>query len=94
MINETQQAALAAANRILACENVLDAFGHVSVRHLTDLLRFHLPRSLAPGLVTGRPHRIRQLRNRQVSGRIVLLPSETPNVAAQPAACAVPNPGA
>jgi NADPH2:quinone reductase len=29
---------------------------------------------------------LRQLRNRQVSGRIVLLPSETPNVSAQPAA--------
>jgi NADPH2:quinone reductase len=29
---------------------------------------------------------LRQLRNRQVSGRIVLLPTETPNVAAQPAA--------
>lgn len=52
MIDETPQAALAAANRILARENVLDAFGHVSVRHPDDPLRFYLSRSLPPELVT------------------------------------------
>lgn len=52
MIDGSQQAALAAANRILASENVLDAFGHVSVRHPNDPLRFYLSRSLAPELVT------------------------------------------
>jgi ribulose-5-phosphate 4-epimerase/fuculose-1-phosphate aldolase len=52
MNHETPQAALAAANRILALENVLDAFGHVSVRHPHDPLRFYLSRSLAPELVT------------------------------------------
>jgi ribulose-5-phosphate 4-epimerase/fuculose-1-phosphate aldolase len=46
------QASLATANRILANEGVLDAFGHVSVRHPTDPSRFYLARSLAPELVT------------------------------------------
>lgn len=46
------QAALATANRILAREGVLDAFGHVSLRHPTDPARFSLARSLAPELVT------------------------------------------
>jgi len=54
MSDETPQAALAAANRILAHENVLDAFGHVSVRHPNDPLRFYLARSLPPELVTER----------------------------------------
>ncbi len=40
------------ANRILAHEDVLDAYGHVSVRHPTDPGRFFLSRSLAPELVT------------------------------------------
>jgi len=52
MIDETPQAALAAANRILAHENVLDAFGHVSVRHPEKPDHFYLSRSLAPELVT------------------------------------------
>jgi ribulose-5-phosphate 4-epimerase/fuculose-1-phosphate aldolase len=43
---------LVAANRILAREGVLDGFGHVSVRHRTDPVRFFLARSMAPGLVT------------------------------------------
>ena len=51
MIDETPQAALAAANRILAHENVLDAFGHVSVRHPEKPDHFYLSRSLAPELV-------------------------------------------
>jgi ribulose-5-phosphate 4-epimerase/fuculose-1-phosphate aldolase len=49
---ETPQAALATANRILAREGVLDAFGHVSLRHPTDPARFYLARSLAPEAVT------------------------------------------
>jgi ribulose-5-phosphate 4-epimerase/fuculose-1-phosphate aldolase len=46
------KASLATANRILAHEGVLDAFGHVSVRHPTDSSRFYLARSLAPELVS------------------------------------------
>lgn len=42
----------AAANRILAYEGVLDAFGHVSVRHPDDPGRYLLSRSRAPELVT------------------------------------------
>jgi ribulose-5-phosphate 4-epimerase/fuculose-1-phosphate aldolase len=43
---------LVAANRILAQEGVVDAFGHVSARHNRDPGRFFLSRSLAPALVT------------------------------------------
>ena len=43
---------LAVANRILAHEGVVDAFGHVSVRHPDDPSRFLLSRSRAPELVT------------------------------------------
>ncbi|MBI3941177.1 MAG: class II aldolase/adducin family protein [Acidobacteria bacterium] len=43
---------LIAANRILAREGVVDAFGHVSVRHDRDPNRYLLSRSLAPALVT------------------------------------------
>ena len=39
------------ANRILANENVVDAYGHVSLRHPEDPKRFFLARSLAPELV-------------------------------------------
>jgi ribulose-5-phosphate 4-epimerase/fuculose-1-phosphate aldolase len=42
---------LVAANRILAAEGVVDAFGHVSVRHPTDSKRFLLSRARAPELV-------------------------------------------
>ena len=42
---------LVVANRILANENVVDAYGHVSVRHPDDPKRFFLARSLAPELV-------------------------------------------
>src|SRR3984885_2408175 len=44
---------LALANRILAHEGVLDAFGHVSVRHPSDPGRYLLARSRAPLL--GKP---------------------------------------
>jgi ribulose-5-phosphate 4-epimerase/fuculose-1-phosphate aldolase len=43
---------LVAANRILAAEGVLDAYGHVSARHDRDPNRYLLSRSLAPELVT------------------------------------------
>ncbi|HEY1747281.1 MAG TPA: class II aldolase/adducin family protein [Xanthobacteraceae bacterium] len=42
---------LAMANRILGHENVLDAFGHVSVRHPDDPSRYLLARSRSPLLV-------------------------------------------
>lgn len=42
---------LALANRILANEGVLDAFGHVSVRDPGDAGAFFLSRSRSPGLV-------------------------------------------
>ena len=42
---------LALANRILAHEGVLDAFGHVSLRHPFDPGRYLLPRSRSPELV-------------------------------------------
>jgi ribulose-5-phosphate 4-epimerase/fuculose-1-phosphate aldolase len=42
---------LALANRILANEGVLDAFGHVSMRHPSDPKRYFLPRSRSPALI-------------------------------------------
>jgi HCOMODA/2-hydroxy-3-carboxy-muconic semialdehyde decarboxylase len=42
---------LVIANRILAREKVVDAYGHVSVRHPDDPHRFLIARSLAPELV-------------------------------------------
>jgi ribulose-5-phosphate 4-epimerase/fuculose-1-phosphate aldolase len=43
---------LVVANRILADQGVMDAFGHVSIRHPTNPNRFLMSRSLAPALVT------------------------------------------
>jgi HCOMODA/2-hydroxy-3-carboxy-muconic semialdehyde decarboxylase len=43
---------LVAANHILAAEGVLDAMGHVSVRHPNRADRYLLARSMAPALVT------------------------------------------
>ena len=42
---------LVAANRILATENVVDAFGHVSVRHPEDAGRYLMSRAKSPELV-------------------------------------------
>src|SRR5438067_11204288 len=42
---------LVIANRILAKEDVVDAYGHVSVRHPDNPHRFLIARSLAPELV-------------------------------------------
>jgi len=53
-MNATLKAAvldLVVANRILAHEGILDAFGHVSVRHPGNPSRFFLSRMIAPGLV-------------------------------------------
>ena len=43
---------LVIASRVLAHEEVLDGFGHVSVRHPHDPQRYFLPRSRSPELVT------------------------------------------
>jgi len=42
---------IALASRMLAHENVLDAFGHVSMRHPTDPGRYFLPHSRSPQLI-------------------------------------------
>jgi ribulose-5-phosphate 4-epimerase/fuculose-1-phosphate aldolase len=42
---------LVIANRVLAKEDVVDAYGHVSIRHPDNPKRFFLSRSLAPELV-------------------------------------------
>jgi HCOMODA/2-hydroxy-3-carboxy-muconic semialdehyde decarboxylase len=41
------------ANRILAKEDVVDAYGHVSIRHPDNPNHFMIARSVAPELVTG-----------------------------------------
>jgi ribulose-5-phosphate 4-epimerase/fuculose-1-phosphate aldolase len=46
------RAELALANRIVAHEGVIDAFGHVSMRHPDDPGRYLLSRSRAPELVS------------------------------------------
>ena len=46
------RAELALANRIVANEGIIDAFGHVSVRHPDKPNRYFLSRSRAPELVT------------------------------------------
>ncbi len=50
--NEERIAELIAANHILANEDVLDGFGHVSVRSAANTGHFFMARSLAPELVT------------------------------------------
>jgi len=42
---------IALANRLLANEGVLDAFGHVSMRHPTQRDRYLLARSRSPGVI-------------------------------------------
>ena len=41
---------LAAAARILAAEGVVDAFGHVSMRHPSNPERYLMSRAMAPAL--------------------------------------------
>ena len=43
---------LVAGNRILYDQNVVDGFGHISVRHPKDPNRYLLSKSMAPALVT------------------------------------------
>ena len=43
---------LVLANRILNDRGVLDAYGHVSIRHPSDPDRYLMARAIAPGLVT------------------------------------------
>src|SRR5690349_25155963 len=43
---------LVLANRILNDRGVLDAYGHVSIRHPTNPNRYLMARAIAPGLVT------------------------------------------
>jgi ribulose-5-phosphate 4-epimerase/fuculose-1-phosphate aldolase len=50
--NESRIADLVTANHILANERVLDGFGHISVRSVTEPRHFFMARSRAPGLVT------------------------------------------
>jgi ribulose-5-phosphate 4-epimerase/fuculose-1-phosphate aldolase len=59
---------LVLANRILANEGVLDAFGHVSVRHPGDMTRFIIARSLGPELVTEDDLQLFALDGEQVGG--------------------------
>ena len=40
------------ANRILNDRGVLDAYGHVSIRHPADPKRYLMARAVAPGLVS------------------------------------------
>ena len=47
---------LVIANRILAKENVVDAYGHVSIRHPQKPDHYLLSRSLSPEFVTPQGH--------------------------------------
>ena len=59
---------LVAANRILAHEGVLDAFGHVSIRHPERPDRYVISRSLGPELVTEADLQCFTLDGEQVGG--------------------------
>ncbi|MFN8637167.1 MAG: class II aldolase/adducin family protein [Chloroflexota bacterium] len=59
---------LVLANRILAHEGVVDAFGHVSIRHPDDPERFIVSRSLGPELVTEADLQVFALDGAQVGG--------------------------
>ncbi len=50
-ISQALRADLAAASRILAAQGVVDAFGHVSIRHPNAPDRFWMSRAMAPALV-------------------------------------------
>jgi ribulose-5-phosphate 4-epimerase/fuculose-1-phosphate aldolase len=51
-VDKDTLADLAAASRILADQGVVDAFGHVSLRHPSAPDRYFISRSMAPALVT------------------------------------------
>jgi ribulose-5-phosphate 4-epimerase/fuculose-1-phosphate aldolase len=50
--DESRIADLIAGNHILANEGVLDGFGHISVRSVSNPSHFYMARSRAPGLVS------------------------------------------
>lgn len=50
--NEQRIAELIIASHILENEKVLDSFGHVSVRSVTNPNRFFMPRAMPPALVS------------------------------------------
>jgi HCOMODA/2-hydroxy-3-carboxy-muconic semialdehyde decarboxylase len=70
---------IALASRMLANENVLDAFGHVSMRHPSDPTRYLLPRSRSPQLVepgdiieyTLDSEPVRPVKERQFAERVI-----------------------
>src|SRR5438445_11627735 len=51
-VSAEQIADLAAASRVLVAQGVVDAFGHVSMRHPHAPERYLMARSIAPALVT------------------------------------------
>jgi ribulose-5-phosphate 4-epimerase/fuculose-1-phosphate aldolase len=59
---------LVLSNRILAHEGVMDAFGHVSVRHPDEPDHFIISRSLGPELVTEDDLQVFTLDGQQVGG--------------------------
>jgi ribulose-5-phosphate 4-epimerase/fuculose-1-phosphate aldolase len=59
---------LVLANRILAREDVLDAFGHVSLRDPADPGRFLIARSLSPAQVTAADLQVLDLDGRRLAG--------------------------
>ncbi len=50
--DESRIADLITAYRICVNEGVLDSFGHISVRSVTNPNHFYMPRAAAPGLIT------------------------------------------
>jgi ribulose-5-phosphate 4-epimerase/fuculose-1-phosphate aldolase len=50
--DEARIADLITAYRICVNEGVLDSFGHISVRSVTNPSHFYMPRAAAPGLIT------------------------------------------
>jgi ribulose-5-phosphate 4-epimerase/fuculose-1-phosphate aldolase len=61
-------AELAAANRILVDQGVIDVRGHVSLRDPTDPNRFWIARAVPPGLATPIDLQLFDLEGRQVGG--------------------------
>ena len=59
---------LVLANHILANEEVLDAFGHVSARHPAAADRFVISRTRAPGLVEASDLQLLDLQGGRISG--------------------------
>ena len=57
---------LVLANRILAHEQVVDAYGHVSARNPNDPKRYFISVSRSPGAGDGRRHRRMHLDGRPV----------------------------